>query len=609
MRATDDARTSGWAIKGIGAVLCSLLALAAIAASARADRTVYVGGPGAARVAALDIGANGSLTVVSGSPFAAGNGAGAVALTPDGRRLYVSNTAANTISGFAIDANGALAPLPGSPFAAPGGPRGVAVSPDGRHLYVANSGADTISGFAIGANGALTGVPNSPFGAGDNPVGIAVSPGGGHLYATNQTASTISGFAIASNGSLSALAGPPPTTSEPPAGIGFTPGGDRLYVAGTRSDLLDAQGFVFGFDVGAGGALTAVPSSPFAAGDGTNAIAVSPNGLHVVATNDVSNDLSSFAIGADGSLTETTGSPIATATRPRGVAITPDGRGVYVSGDDGNLLFPAMRVSGFGVGAGGAFTPLPSSPFNPGMTGMGELADVATTPNQPPIARFGVNVGRPGFPSTFDASASSDSDGAIVRYDWDFGDGTTLANGGPTPTHTFPGLDDYQVTLTVTDNEGCSRTVIYTGQTASCNGGPGAHQAQIADLDPPRITVGGDRLQVLDRTITVKVSADEPALAIGKGKLVVRALEDTGRRPSRGNVRSFRLKPGSVVLTPGKPGSLKMKLSRSAARLARVALEEAGRASANINVSAFDAAENEDTQTIRVQLRLRTVGR
>ena len=52
---------------------------------------------------------------------------------------------------------------------------------------------------------------------------------------------------------------------------------------------------------------------------------------------------------------------------------------------------------------------------------------------------------------TFDASASSDSNGVIVDYVWNFGDGNT-ANGNPiTHTYTTPGT--YTITLTVTDND------------------------------------------------------------------------------------------------------------------------------------------------------------
>ena len=60
----------------------------------------------------------------------------------------------------------------------------------------------------------------------------------------------------------------------------------------------------------------------------------------------------------------------------------------------------------------------------------------------------------PGEAVTFDGAASNDWDGALVRYMWDFGDGTTAE--GAQVVHNFaqPGL--YQVRLSVTDDSGAS---------------------------------------------------------------------------------------------------------------------------------------------------------
>lgn len=51
---------------------------------------------------------------------------------------------------------------------------------------------------------------------------------------------------------------------------------------------------------------------------------------------------------------------------------------------------------------------------------------------------------------TFDASSSSDSDGSITKYSWDFGDGTTGT--GITATHQYQAEEVYPVTLTVQDD-------------------------------------------------------------------------------------------------------------------------------------------------------------
>ncbi|MFZ3385551.1 MAG: PKD domain-containing protein, partial [Candidatus Hydromicrobium sp.] len=52
----------------------------------------------------------------------------------------------------------------------------------------------------------------------------------------------------------------------------------------------------------------------------------------------------------------------------------------------------------------------------------------------------------------FDGSSSSDEDGTIVSYSWDFGDGST--GSGVTVTHTYNAPGNYKVTLTVTDDDG-----------------------------------------------------------------------------------------------------------------------------------------------------------
>lgn len=55
-----------------------------------------------------------------------------------------------------------------------------------------------------------------------------------------------------------------------------------------------------------------------------------------------------------------------------------------------------------------------------------------------------------GLTASFDATGSTDEDGDLTAYTWDFGDGTT--GEGPTPSHTYAAPGTYQVTLTVADN-------------------------------------------------------------------------------------------------------------------------------------------------------------
>ena len=65
-----------------------------------------------------------------------------------------------------------------------------------------------------------------------------------------------------------------------------------------------------------------------------------------------------------------------------------------------------------------------------------------------------------GFDCSFDGSPSTDPDGIISSYDWDFGDGTF--GSGVNPDHSFPSAGSWQVNLTATDNDGASDNVTET---------------------------------------------------------------------------------------------------------------------------------------------------
>lgn len=84
--------------------------------------------------------------------------------------------------------------------------------------------------------------------------------------------------------------------------------------------------------------------------------------------------------------------------------------------------------------------------------------------NRPPIANpDGPYRGYVGEPIKFDGSGSYDPDGRIVRYRWNFGDGYTAE--GVSVTHTYKREGEYEVCLTVRDDDGatnvdCTRAYI-----------------------------------------------------------------------------------------------------------------------------------------------------
>jgi len=81
---------------------------------------------------------------------------------------------------------------------------------------------------------------------------------------------------------------------------------------------------------------------------------------------------------------------------------------------------------------------------------------VSGSTNQPPVASATASPASGPAPLavSFNGTASSDPDGTIVSYAWNFGDGAT--GSGATSSHTYNSAGNYSATLTVTDNGGAT---------------------------------------------------------------------------------------------------------------------------------------------------------
>jgi len=86
----------------------------------------------------------------------------------------------------------------------------------------------------------------------------------------------------------------------------------------------------------------------------------------------------------------------------------------------------------------------------------GEPGDEEAKDNPPVADAGGPYNGKISEEIQFDGSGSSDSDGSIVSYYWEFGDGTSDTE--VSPTHKYQKEGEYKVILTVTDSSGLSQT-------------------------------------------------------------------------------------------------------------------------------------------------------
>ncbi len=535
-------------------------------AAAQADRAVLATNSdtpttGLAAFAAPE----GQLSMLDGAPVATGNETSAVAISPDARHAYVANTNDDTIGRYSLAANGLPTPLGATP-AGGNQPTGLGFSPDGSFLLATNrdsTDADpTVSVFAVDAsNGALTAVAGSPFDVGvHDPRAVVVSPDGRFVYVTarrgptgppaSNADSAIAVLAIGEDGSLTPITGSPffLVGQVNAFGASIAPDGSRLFMTRSNGNAIHV------FDLNATtGAPTQIAGSPFTAGaNAPSELTVAPDGGSLYVAEVFGQAVEGFTINpATGALTQIPGTPLSLAPRQsRGVALTPDGENLYVS-----MLSNPGVVEGLAVGAGGGLTRLTGSPYET----EGEFPNffsVAVTPTQTPEPAFSAPAtGKAGEQLDFDASATTVRGGEATRFDWDFGDGTTAADGGSTISHAYTQDGTYTVTLTVTND--CDPAapaidgVVSVGNAIYCRG---ARQAQTTGTVVVDSVVDGEvkakktqKQKGKKVVVEAKVIAGEQLDAKLKGKIRISgrrfSLAPKTKSVDAGQTKKFKLKP------------------------------------------------------------------
>ncbi len=141
--------------------------------------------------------------------------------------------------------------------------------------------------------------------------------------------------------------------------------------------------------------------------------------------------------------------------------------------------------------------------------------EVTTTPNVNPTADFDFLCNAEECTFT---DASTDTDGTIASYAWDFGDGNTSTEADPVHTYeNITALTDFEVTLTVTDDDGGTGTVTQTVAVAPpaqtvCDDGSG-NQVEcgltLTNASTVRVTIIGRDCTAEGNTLII-TEPDEP---------------------------------------------------------------------------------------------------
>jgi 6-phosphogluconolactonase len=266
--------------------------------------------------------------------------------------VFVAASASNTagsdgqIYTYAADAEtGAL--RQGPPVVSSGGtsPVALAVSSDFYNLYVANQGNNSVVHFSIASNGTLTQKDSITTSA--EPIGLAVNAAGTYLYVITGTSSaTLTEYSL-SSGTIGSAAATEPLTVPGYGGdtivstaVSVLPNNNAVYVTAFDQSAYNPggavtsnanPGWLFGFAVGSGGALTPTTNSPYQAGVKPDSVACDPTDRFVYATDFASNELIGYAVQNGSSLNFLVNGPFRTGNQPTGVVVDPRGIYIYVS--------------------------------------------------------------------------------------------------------------------------------------------------------------------------------------------------------------------------------------------------------------------------------------
>ena len=349
-------RWSGLALPAIGAAL--IAAAPAAASNSPIVGHVYVNDntAGTNTVAAFYRHADGTLTPLPGSPFAAGGAGsggglasqGAIQVTSNGRYLLAVDAGSNQVSVLRIKPSGALKV---ARTISSGGVKPVSVAEHDGLVYVANAGAggSNYTGFRLNPGGHLRPLANSTYDLPDaaQPGDVLFNSTGKNLVGVRVGTSAIDSFTVGPDGLLTPASGSPyPAQGKGPFGSEFRPTNpSQLFVSNAHDGA--GAGTVSAFKVASNGGLSSIGASPFA--DQQTApcwVEITHNGRFLFAVNTASGSISRYRIAPAGGLRLLGSTPVTpSSSGPVDARLSDDGRNLYLneSGADSVGEFSVSR--------------------------------------------------------------------------------------------------------------------------------------------------------------------------------------------------------------------------------------------------------------------------
>jgi len=265
---------------------------------------------------------------------------------------YVFVAGNSGIETYAADSEtGALRSAAATVTSGVNGPVAMATTSDYAHLYLANKGNKTVVHYAISSNGVVTVADTVTLTT--TPVALAVNASNTYLYVVSGTASaTLTEYPLAS-GVIGAASATPltipgfATDTLVPTGVNVLINNNSalsatnaIYVSaydlsaynpgGTTSSTAN-PGWIFGYSVGSGGALSQISGSPWKAGIKPTALVSNPTNRFVYAIDFASNQMIGYGITGTGTLNYLLNGPFKTGNEPTAIAIDPRGTFLYVT--------------------------------------------------------------------------------------------------------------------------------------------------------------------------------------------------------------------------------------------------------------------------------------